>query len=90
MLRHVFCFIRIIVGNFANTKLEIKSLGRSVMSNMTMKIIKSLALGLMIGSALGAAAACAMRPKKSKFKKCAGQALEAVGTVMQNISDYIF
>ncbi len=60
------------------------------MSSITMKMIKGLALGLAVGSALGVAAACAMKPKKSKFKKCAGQALEAVGEMMQNISDYVF
>lgn len=81
---------RIISCFYANNKLEIKTFGRSDMSNVTMKIIKGLALGLVVGSALGAAAACAMKPKKSKFKKCAGQALEAVGTMMQNVSEYIF
>ncbi len=80
---------RIISCFYANNKLEIKTFGRSDMSNVTMKIIKGLALGLVVGSALGAAA-CAMKPKKSKFKKCAGQALEAVGSMMQNVSEYIF
>lgn len=60
------------------------------MSSVTMKMIKGLALGIALGSAIGAAAACAMKPKKSKFKKCASQALDAVGTMMQNISDYVF
>ncbi len=61
-----------------------------MMSNVTMKVVKGLMLGLAVGSALGAAAACMVKPKKSKFKKCAGQAIDAVGAMMQNISDYIF
>ncbi len=72
-----------------NSKKEVRE-DKNMMTNVTMKMIKGLMLGLAVGSALGAAAACAMKPKKSKFKKCAGQALDAVGSMMQNISDYIF
>ncbi len=60
------------------------------MSSVTMKIIKGIAFGMVIGSALGAGAACAMKPKKRRFKRCASHALDSVGEMMQNIADYVF
>ncbi len=60
------------------------------MSQNTMKILKGVAAGMILGSAIGAATVTAMKPKKSKFKRCAGKALDAVGTMMQNMSEWAF
>ncbi len=56
----------------------------------TMKVAKGVAAGIMIGGAIGAATVSMMKPKKSKFKRSAGKALDAVGTMMQNVSDWAF
>ena len=55
-----------------------------------MKVAKGVAAGIMIGGAIGAATVSMMKPKKSKFKRSAGKALDAVGTMMQNVSDWAF
>lgn len=60
------------------------------MSQNTMKLVKGIAAGIIVGSAIGAATVTAMRPKKSRFKRCAGRALDAVGTMMQNMSEWAF
>lgn len=60
------------------------------MTQFTMKMVRGVAAGFVIGSAVGAMSAYAMKPKKSKFKKTAGKALDAVGTMMQNMSDWAF
>lgn len=60
------------------------------MSQTTMKVAKGVAAGIMIGGAIGMVSASMMKPKKSKFKRSAGKALDAVGTMMQNVSDWVF
>lgn len=62
----------------------------SMMGKMKSCVIKGVALGLLLGGVIGAVTACAVKPKKSKFRRCAGRALDAVGTMMQNISDWAF
>ena len=61
-----------------------------MMSQTTMKVAKGVAAGLMIGSAIGVVSVTMMKPKKSRFKRSAGRALDAVGTMMQNVSDWAF
>lgn len=60
------------------------------MNKFTSKMIRGVAAGFVIGSAMGAMSACLMKPKKNKFRKTAGKALDAVGTMMQNMSDWAF
>ena len=60
------------------------------MANSTMNMIKGVAAGIMIGGAIGAEAVTSMRPRKSKFRRSAGRALDAVGSIMQNVSDWAF
>ena len=60
------------------------------MSQTTMKVAKGVAAGIMIGGAVGAMSMAMMKPKKSKFRRSAGKALDAVGTMMQNVSDWAF
>lgn len=60
------------------------------MSQVKIKIMKGIAAGLLLGGTIGALTVCAMKPKKSRFERCAGRALDAVGTMMQNISEWAF
>ncbi len=54
-----------------------------------MKVVKSVAAGIVIGSAVCAVAmGCgAMKPKKKTVRYKAVNALDTVGTIMQNIAD---
>ncbi len=60
------------------------------MSQTMMKVTKGVMAGVMIGSAIGAVSVAMVKPKKSKFKKSASRALDAVGSMMQNFSDWAF
>ncbi len=62
----------------------------SMMGKMKTSVMKGVAVGLFLGSMIGVMTACAIKPKRSKFSRCAGRALDAVGTMMQNISDWAF
>ena len=48
-----------------------------------------LAVGMMVGAAVGMAAKSMMKPKKRKLAKSASKAIGAVGETMQNISSYL-
>lgn len=52
-------------------------------------LTKGMIAGIVIGSAVGMAVKTMTQPKKSKFAKKAGRALDTVGTVMQNIADMV-
>lgn len=53
------------------------------------KIISSIACGVVIGGTVSAVALNSMKkPKKSSLRKTTANALETVGTIMQNIADY--
>ena len=52
------------------------------MQSTTMKVAKGVMAGIMVGGAIGAVTATMMKPKKSKFRRSAGKALDAVGTMM--------
>lgn len=43
--------------------------------------------GMGLGAAMGAALAITMRPKHKSVKSTAGKAINAVGEVVENISD---
>ncbi|MCD8311800.1 MAG: hypothetical protein LUD43_04785 [Firmicutes bacterium] len=52
-------------------------------------IMTGLVIGSTIGAAVGAASASMMPTKKKKLKKSASHAIDAVGTMMHNISEWM-
>lgn len=61
-----------------------------MMSHAFMRVTRGVIAGLVVGSVIGAVVASVMRPKKSCFKRNAGRALEALGNMIQNFSDWMF
>lgn len=59
-------------------------------TNSTMKVAKGIAAGIVIGSAVCAVAMGTgmMKPKKKSIRHKTANALDTVGTIMQNIADY--
>lgn len=56
--------------------------------NHAMNITKGVVAGLVIGGTVGMAVAGTIRPKKSKMRKNAGRALDAVGAIIQSAADF--
>ncbi|NLK39024.1 MAG: hypothetical protein GX303_02080 [Clostridiales bacterium] len=52
-------------------------------------LTKGVIAGIVIGSAVGMAVKTATQPRRSKFARTAGRALDTMGTVMQNIADMV-
>ncbi len=51
-------------------------------------IVKGVLTGVIIGTAVGMVAIGSMKPKKKTIKYKTANALDTVGTIMQNIADY--
>ncbi len=49
----------------------------------------SIAVGMVIGGAVGTAAAMLSQPKKSSIKKSANRALHSIGDMVENIAGCI-
>jgi len=59
------------------------------MTKATKRTAKGLIAGVMVGSAVSAVTIISMKPKPGKaIRKKASRALDAMGTVMQNMADY--
>ena len=56
--------------------------------NHSHNVAKGIIAGLVIGGTVGMAVAGNMRPRKSKFRRNAGRALDAVGAIIQSAADF--
>lgn len=57
------------------------------MSRNTMNVTKGIITGLIVGGTVGMIAASA-HPKKSRAKRNAGKALDALGAIIQSAADF--
>ncbi len=60
-----------------------------IMKKSPKGIVSGLIIGSTVGAAIGGAAASMMSPKKKKLKKSASHAIDAVGTMMHNVSEWM-
>lgn len=59
------------------------------MSRHSTSAIKTAAVGMALGTAIGITVACAVKPKKPSLRRKAEHAVQAVGAIMQSVSDFI-
>ncbi len=52
------------------------------------RISKGILTGVVIGTAVSALAISSMKPKKKNIKRKTADALDTVGSIMQNIAEY--
>jgi len=58
------------------------------MTRETSRIAKGIFAGVVIGTAVSAVALSSMKPKKNTLKRKTVNALDTVGSIMQNIAEY--
>ena len=58
------------------------------MTREASKITKGILAGVVIGTAVSAVALSSMKPKKTTLKRKTVNALDTVGSIMQNIAEY--
>lgn len=58
------------------------------MTKEASRIAKGIFTGMVIGTAVSVIAAGTMKPKKKSIKRKTANALDTVGSIMQNIADY--
>jgi|GEM_PF-562926 len=56
--------------------------------NNNYNIAKGIVAGLVIGGTVGMTIVGMIRPRKSKLKRNAGRALDAVGSIIQSAADF--